>query len=425
MTPATAKLQIDTPRWAIPLLAPARYKGARGGRGSGKSHFFAEHLVEEHIINPHKKSVCIREIQKSLKFSAKALIEGKIRKLGVGHLFEITTTEIRRLRGSGIVIFQGMQDHTADSIKSLEDFDTAWVEEAQSLSQRSLRLLRPTIRKEGSEIWFSWNPENEDDPVDEFMVGGQDCGPDNPILELLDDEGDRLVCVHVNYYDNPFLPDTLYKEMLRDRKRSDPAVFAHVWEGEYLKNSDRQILKNWRVADFTPAHDWNGPYMGLDFGFAQDPTAAVKCWIHANKLYIERESGKVELELDATADYVKKDIPGIERFALRADSARPESISYLRRHGLPKIQGVEKWKGSVEDGIEHIKSYDEVIIHPRCTQTQREARLYSYKVDRLTGDVLPVVVDAHNHFWDAVRYALAPLIKAGKQVGVFVKKKHR
>ena len=121
------ELVIETPEWAIPLLSPARYKGAYGGRGSGKSHFFAELLVEEHVANPNQRSVCIREIQKSLQFSARQLIVGKIQALGVSHLFDITLTEIRSVRGNGIIIFQGMQDHTADSIKSLEGFDRAWV----------------------------------------------------------------------------------------------------------------------------------------------------------------------------------------------------------------------------------------------------------------------------------------------------------
>lgn len=209
-------LEIKTPRWALPLLQPARYKGAKGGRGSGKSHFFAELAVEEMVIDKNLSVVCIREVQKSLKFSAKRLIEDKIEALGVGHLFEVTQTEIRRHGGSGIMIFQGMQDHTADSIKSLEGFGRAWVEEAQNLSRRSLELLRPTIRKEGSEIWFSWNPEFPDDPVDEFMVSA----PPGSVL------------VHVNAEDNPFLPQTLREEMEMDRARS-PETFDHVWRGGY------------------------------------------------------------------------------------------------------------------------------------------------------------------------------------------------
>src|SRR5690625_2615548 len=161
-----AALDVPTPRWAVPLLQPSRYKAAHGGRASGKSNFFAVLLVEEHTRLPDLQSVCIREIQRSLKFSAKKLIEQKIRDLGVSHLFDITLTEIRRVGGQGLIIFEGMQDHTADSIKSLEGFDRAWVEEAQSLSHRSLELLIPTIRKDGSELWFSWNPDQPEDAVE-------------------------------------------------------------------------------------------------------------------------------------------------------------------------------------------------------------------------------------------------------------------
>ena len=151
------QLQIDTPRAFLPLLQPSRYKGAHGGRGSGKSYFFAELLVERCLMQK-THAVCIREIQKSLNQSVKKLIEEKIEVLGVAKYFEVQESLIKGKNGS-LIIFQGMQNHTADTIKSLQGYDIAWVEEAQSLSARSLELLRPTIRKEGSEIWFSWNPD--------------------------------------------------------------------------------------------------------------------------------------------------------------------------------------------------------------------------------------------------------------------------
>ena len=151
-----ATLEMQCPKAFAPLLkSDARYLAAKGGRGGGKSHFYAEHLIRRCLQNPNLKVVCIREIQKSLRFSVKSLIEQKINRYELGKYFDIKTTEIRLTRGAGIIIFQGMQDHTADSIKSLEDFDIAWVEEAQNLSDRSLTLLRPTIRKDGSQIWFS------------------------------------------------------------------------------------------------------------------------------------------------------------------------------------------------------------------------------------------------------------------------------
>lgn len=389
-------LDIATPAWAEPLLAPARYKGAKGGRSSGKSHFFAELAVEEMVADPALRFVCIREVQRSLKFSAKALVESKIRSLGVPHLFTITEREIRRNGGTGVMIFEGMQDHTADSLKSLEGFGRAWVEEAQNLSKRSLELLLPTIRQPGSEIWFSWNPDQPTDPVDSLLVA------DRPA---------NAVVVHVNYRENPFCPQ-VSKDEARRMLRVDPDGYAHVWLGAYNTRSKAQILAGkWTVDEFEPGAEWSGPYQGADFGFAQDPTTLVRCWTHDRRLFVEHEAYKVGLELDHTAAHWARHVPGFERFVTRADSARPESISYLKRHGVPRIEGVEKWKGSVEDGIAFLRQFEQIVIHPRCEHAQDEARLYSYKVDRQTGDVLPDVVDAHNHIIDPIRYALAPLIR--------------
>lgn len=211
-------LDVPTPRVFVPLLAPARYKGAYGGRGSGKSHFFAELLIER-CIATKTDAVCIREIQKSLKQSVKKLLESKIEALGVGDQFEVLETEIRGANGS-LIIFQGMQDHTAESIKSLEDFDIAWVEEAQSLSQNSLTLLRPTLRKPGSELWFSWNPRHKHDAVDKLLRG-----PSPP---------SGAVVIPVNWSDNPWFPAELERERTDD-ERDRPEMYDHIWEGGYAK----------------------------------------------------------------------------------------------------------------------------------------------------------------------------------------------
>ena len=382
-----------------PLLKNKRYKAAKGGRGSGKSHFFAERIIETMLINPNARIVCIREIQRSLKFSSKALIESKINSLGVSEYFEITLTEIRAKRGNGLIIFQGMQDHTADSIKSLEGFDVAWVEEAQNLSKRSLELLRPTIRKENSELWFSWNPENETDAVDSFFKQMQENGATDFIL------------VTANFSDNPFLPTELFNEQEYDR-RYNPSTYEHIWLGSYNTKSDALIFKGkFRVENFS-TDGLGNPYHGLDFGFANDPTAAIRCYIHDRKLYISHEAGAVGLELDYTADFLKERIENIHKYVIRADNARPESISYLKRHGLSMITPTIKGKGSIEDGIEFIRSFEAIIIHERCVETAREFRLYSYKTDPHSGDILPQILDENNHYIDALRYALEPLIKS-------------
>ena len=211
-------LQIETAKVFEPLLAPARYKGAYGGRGSGKSQFFGELMVENGVANPEMRAVCIREVQKTLAQSSKLLIEDKIKQLGVTKRFRVLQDRIELPRG-GLILFQGMQDHTAESIKSLEGFDVAWIEEAQTLSQRSLSLLRPTIRKEGSEIWASWNPRRKTDAIDEFLRAKRPA---------------EAAVVQANWRDNPWFPPVLEQERQLDLKLY-PERYEHIWEGDYAK----------------------------------------------------------------------------------------------------------------------------------------------------------------------------------------------
>lgn len=210
-------LRIQTPRVFLPLLEQdKRYRGVWGGRGSGKSHFFAEAVIERCILEPGLRVVCLREVQKTLKESAKRLLEDKIQRLGVGHMFDVQADCIKT-PGNGIIIFQGLQDHTAESIKSLEGFRIAWVEEAQTISERSLELLRPTMRS-GSELWFSWNPRNASDPVDKLLRG-----PVQP---------ERSIVIRANFTDNPFFPLELEEERRFDEKNNRDR-YGHIWLGEY------------------------------------------------------------------------------------------------------------------------------------------------------------------------------------------------
>lgn len=392
------KIKLGTPRWALPLLKPSRYKGAKGGRGSGKSHFFAQRLVEHHVADPDFSSVCIREIQKSLKFSAKKLIEGKIRAMGVSHLFKITNNEISRIGGEGVMIFQGMQDHTADSIKSLEGFDLAWVEEAQSMSERSLKLLLPTIRKDNSELWFSWNPDQDTDAVDKL---------------LLSPEIEDAIIVHVNFQQNPFCPKVL-KQEAKNHLRRDPQTYDHVWLGAYNTKSDDQVLVGKCVVDeFEIGDDWAGAYMGADWGFSVDPTTVVECWVNDDILYIRNEIYSTGVEVVDMPRFFDQ-IPNAKTHLLRADSARPEMISHMKNHSYPYVVSAEKWKGSVEDGITQLRSFEKIVIHPSCAKTIEESRLWKYKRDRITDDVLPELIDANNHCWDAIRYAIEPITKTNQ-----------
>lgn len=393
-------LKIKTPRWAVPLLNPARYKGAWGGRGSGKSHFFAELLIEEHIRNQNQASVCVREIQRTLNQSVKRLLENKIIELGVQDYFTVQDVMIKSRRGNGMIIFQGMQNHTADSIKSLEGFDRAWVEEAQSLSQTSLDLLRPTIRKPDSELWFSWNPKNESDPIDQ-LLRGEVPPKDATVLK-------------VNYSDNPWFPSVLKEEMEYDRNR-DPDKYRHVWMGDYLGNSEARVFRNWKVEEFVAPASTTLRF-GADWGFASDPTVLVRCFIEGRKLFVEYEAYMVGCEIMNTPDLFMT-VPESERYPITADSARPETISHMKKNGFPRIMAAVKGPKSLEEGIEWLKNY-EIIVHPRCKHTIDELSLYSYKVDKMTGEVLPVLEDKQNHVIDALRYAVEGLRRAGKRVGM-------
>lgn len=219
-------LRVEVPRKLKPLLSPWRYKGAYGGRGGAKSHFFAEQVLVRCISQP-SRAVCIREVQNSIRDSVRQLLVDKIAKFGLESAFEVLDNEIRGPNGS-LIIFKGMQSYNADTIKSLEAYDIAWVEEAQTLSQHSLDMLRPTIRKPLSELWFSWNPRYKTDPVDVFFRK---------------QNRDNALGVPVNWRDNPWFPDVLRKEM-NDDFREDEDKAEHIWNGAYGAGKGA-ILAKW------------------------------------------------------------------------------------------------------------------------------------------------------------------------------------
>lgn len=399
-------LDAALPEFAAELFEPHRYKVLYGGRGAARSWSVARALLIKAAAAP-LRVLCAREFQKSIKDSVHRLLRDQIALLELPG-YEVTDHEIRHTNGS-LFLFEGLR-HNVTKIKSLEGVDVAWVEEAERVSQSSWDVLIPTIRKPGSEIWVTFNPHLESDPTyQRFVVSPP---PDAWVLKVSAD-------------DNPWFPAELAAERTY-LYAIDPDAAAHVWGGACRQSSDAQILRGkWRVESFTPAPTWLGPYYGADFGFAQDPNTLVRCWIapgtlpsSTGRLMVEREAYKVGQDTDAIPEHWQRVVPGCQTHVVRADSARPETISYLKRHGLPQITGVEKWAGSVEDGIAHLRQYELIVIHPDCPHAAEEARLWSYKVDPLTNDVLPIVVDKHNHVWDAVRYALAPLIKRAAGTGV-------
>lgn len=403
--------QIQIPPKLIPVFSgPARYRGAYGGRGSAKTRTFAlMTAVRGYMAAESGDSgviLCAREHLNSLDESSLEEVKQAIRSIPwLDDYYEMGEKYVRTKNRRVSYVFAGLRTNL-DSIKSKARILIAWIDEGEQVSEIAYQKLLPTVREEGSEIWVTWNREVEGSPTDERFVK-------NP------PKGAKIA--EVNYPDNPWFPYTLEEQRLEDQRRLDPNTYAWIWEGAYLENSDAQVFANKiKVDAFEPENKWDGPYYGGDFGFSQDPTFAVEIWIHGDRLYVRREATKIGLDIDDTQPFVEAKIPGFSKEVSRWDSARPESISYLKRHGMPRAEAVSKWSGSVEDGISHIRGYAEVVIHPECPAMIKEGRMYRYKVDRLTGDVTTKIVDDYNHGWDAVRYALGPIIKRnGKRAGVW------
>ena len=353
-----------------------RYKVAYGGRGSGKSYSFADALLIK-ALEKKRRILCARQLQTSIRDSVHKLLSDRIDALGLTPYFEITREQIRAYNGSEF-IFKGVQNNIQE-IKSTEGIDICWCEEAASITQESWDVLIPTIRKEGAEIWITFNPDREEDPTYKMFIK-------QPV--------DDCKAVLMNYNDNPFFPETLRKEM-DYCKRVDFQKYENVWLGQPATQTDVQVFRGkFEQKEFETPENVQF-YWGCDWGFSSDPTVLVRCFIKDKCLYIDREAYGVGVEMDELPQLFDS-IPDSRKWVIRADCARPETIAYVKRHGFNCI-AAEKWKGSIEDGIEYMRSFEKIYIHPRCKHTYDECKFYSYKKDRISGDILPIIVDAWNH----------------------------
>ena len=373
----------------VPKIFEPLFRGAKrrnfiyGGRGSGKSHAVAQYCLFR-AYSEKIKVLCTRELQKSIADSVHALLCDKIEQMGLQDFFTIYKDRIVGANGS-VFIFAGVRQNV-NEIKSMEGINICWVEEAQSMTRESLDVLIPTIRAEGSVVIFTFNPYKDTDPV---YVESQN--PD-----------ENTLCIHANYNDNPFFPEVLRLEMERDKK-NDYEKYLWVWEGQCLGLSDAQIFRGkYTVKEFETPKNVEFHY-GADWGFAQDPTAVIRSFVIGNTLYIDQCAGQVGCDLEDTPALFNQ-VEGTSIYPIYADSARPETISFMRSKRYNVIPA-DKWNGSVEDGIQYLRSFSEIVIHPRCKAVIEEFDLYQYKVDRQTGEVLRIPVDKFNHFIDALRYS--------------------
>lgn len=387
------------PAKLIPVFAgPARYRGAWGGRGSGKTRAFAKMSAEwGRIAAADGKEgiiLCAREFMNSLDDSSLEEVKAAIRSDPILNAFyEIGEKFIRSRCGRIRYAFAGLR-HNLDSLKSKARIILCWVDEAESVSEAAWRKLIPTIREEGSEAWITWNPERPDSPTNQRFKEPKD---------------DDAKIVKMNYTDNPWFPSVLEAERQRDL-RNRPLDYAHVWEGEYKTRDDARVFTNWRIEEFDSPADAVFRF-GADWGFSVDPSVLVRGFLVGRTLYVDHEAYKVGCEIDHLPSLFDT-VPRSRDFRITADSARPETVAYMRRHGFPKIVPAKKGAGSIEDGVSFLQSFD-MVIHPRCKNVAREVASYAYKVDRLTEEVLPMLEDKDNHTIDALRYALEGLRRVG------------
>jgi phage terminase large subunit len=373
------------------LFTPARHKALFGGSGSGKSYAAATYLTIT-AARANKRIICARQFQNSIRDSSKELVEKRIQALGLERQFDVIEREIIHKQTRAQFIFIGL-DRNVDSIRSLEGADVVWVEEARTISSKSMEILLPTIRKQGSEIIWCWNPEQPTDPVDAYFRSG------NP--------PPRSIVTKVTYEDNPYFFKTEMLHEMEVLRKGNPDRYKFIWLGQYDNKYESKVFPNTRTGRLDiPANC--PPRFGLDFGFGADPSAMIKLYVleRSRQIYICAEAfGRPTL--DQLPAFIRSVCPR-DGDLITADSSQPGTIEFLVSRRL-NIVGARKGSGSVQSGINFLQGY-EIVIDPNCESMRDEARYYSWNVDRLTNKVLPGnPVDAFNHGWDSVRMAVEDL----------------
>jgi len=419
------ELVIETARKLLPALEDARYIALHGGRGGMKSHFFAEKLIERCLMKKTRWA-CIREVQGSLRESVRQLLIDKIDKFGLQSQFEVLEAEIRCPHG-GLIIFKGMQSFNAANLKSLEDFDGAWVEEAQTFSATSLRMLRPTLRKKGSQLWFSWNPRFETDAVDAFFRGKSP--PKDAII------------INVNWWDNPWFSDGEMMQEKDDDFAADPEMAEHVWNGGYERISAgayfakhiAKLEKEGRVGHLPYDPELGPVYTSWDLGVDDYTSIWFYQQYHIDRMprvrivdYYEASGlGADEIVGQALPEYTDDVFARVEALT---ELGRDEKFAY-GRHFFPHDIGMREWgagaktrvqtvnalgiplskinRGVAQNPEERINAVRQLLPMCEFNQTERvmlgltHLRRYSRKINEQLGIYLGPKHDEHSHASDS------------------------
>jgi phage terminase large subunit len=372
------------------LFADARHKALHGGRGSAKSWSVATYLPIR-ASQARKRIVCARQFQNSIRDSSKELVEKRIRALGMSNQFTITDRYIIHDGTQSQFIFVGLE-RNIESIRSLEGADIVWIEEAKTISAKSMEILLPTVRAAGSELIWTWNPVKPTDPVDKYFRHGK--------------PPPRSIVTKVSFRDNPFFQHTEMPNEMQVLKDGNHARYMHVWEGEYDVSYETKVFTNVRVGrPVVPTDAF--PYYGLDLGFGNDPSFIVKVFAFPEKrqIYIAAENfGRYTMD---QLPHMVRSVTRVDGDLVKVDSSQPGTIEFLQSRGI-NAQPAKKGPGSVKTGILWLQGF-EIIIDPNCEGMIEESHLYSWMTDKLTNEALSTPVDAHNHGWDATRYAMEDL----------------
>lgn len=366
-----------------------------GGRFSLKSHTVARYLLIQ-ARTKKTRVACFREYQNSIVESSHQLLSDLIDQYGLTD-FEVTDKSIiNKVNGSDF-LFKGLH-RNEQSIKSIEGIDIAWVEEAQSVTQKSIEVLTPTVRKEGSKIIYTYNRLTPNDPVHQRLVIE---GRPNSIV------------INANYFvaeKYGYLPDVIKKE-IEDDKKNRPNLYKHKWLGE-PDGQEGKIYTNWKIIDELP-HEAGLVRRGLDFGFSVDPAALVAVYKYNGGYILDEELYAPKMYNKDIVEVIKQlDEPNT---IVIADSQEPKSIAQMKQLGLT-IFPCEKGKDSIRNGIQLVQSH-KVSVTRRSQNIIREYQNYQWKKDRNGDPVSPNIPEDRqdDHLMDAVRYAIASLEKMIKK----------
>jgi len=369
-----------------------------GGRGGAKSHHIADWIALTSSKQP-ERVVCGREFQNSIRDSVKELIEQKIRKNGLEDDWRSTDRELLNVVTGSRISFLGM-NRNPESAKSLEGATIFWGEEAQTFTKRSVEIIVPTIRAQGSRMVWSWNSRFRTDEVDVMFRGG--VPPEKSYIS------------NVSWRDNLYFYRTRMPSEFRRSLRNNPKRHVHIWEGGYDENPDAAIFTNWSVGRPSHIPDTVIPRFGLDFGFSADPNAAVKVYVIEAKnddeediIYVAQEKvvhNQPIRSLHTTLDSLSE----VRDYEVIADSASPSNIDHLVIQDGFNVYGARKGPGSVVAGISLMQGFH-IMVDPDCPITASEIKSYMWHLDK-SGRTLPKPAEhQQDHCIDAIRYAVEDL----------------